>query len=74
MPQARNDHSDDRDLDIGPRLIEDEEIEAGAPGEIDAGKHLIARIVESADIRCVRQDVRMAGLASKTDSLEGVTA
>ena len=29
MPQPRNDHSDDRDFDVGPRLIEDEEIEAG---------------------------------------------
>ena len=28
MPQSRNDHSDDRHLDVGARLIEDEEIEA----------------------------------------------
>ncbi len=28
MPQSRNDHAYDRDLDIGTRLIEDEEIEA----------------------------------------------
>ena len=37
MPQARNDHPDDRNLDVGPRLIEHEEIEARALGEIDAG-------------------------------------
>src|SRR5271168_3011067 len=29
MPQSRNDHPDDRSLDVGTRLIEDEEIEAG---------------------------------------------
>ena len=34
MPQSRNDHSDDRDLDVGARLIEDEEVEALALGEI----------------------------------------
>jgi len=28
MPHSRNDHSDDRDVDVGARLIEDEEIEA----------------------------------------------
>ena len=28
MPQAGNDHPDDGDLDVGPGLIEDEEIEA----------------------------------------------
>src|SRR6476469_2382103 len=39
MPQSRNDHSDDRDLDVGPGLIEDEEIEACASGDIDAGEH-----------------------------------
>ena len=34
MPQSRNDHPDDRDLDVGTRLIEDEEIEARSLGEI----------------------------------------
>ena len=28
MPQSRNDHPDDRDLDVGARLVENEEIEA----------------------------------------------
>ena len=34
MPQSRNDHPDDRDLDVGTRLIEDEEIEALSLGDI----------------------------------------
>ena len=50
MPQSRNDHSDDRDLDIRARLIEDKEIETRALGEIDAGSHLLAR-VEAAELR-----------------------
>src|SRR5215468_7951562 len=32
MPQSRNDHPGDRDLDVDARLIEDEEIEARALG------------------------------------------
>src|SRR5215813_11721967 len=44
MSQSGNDHSDDRNADVGPRLIEDEEIESLALGEIDAGSHLLARI------------------------------
>ena len=48
MPQAGNDHPDDRDLDVGPGLIEDEEIEARAPGDIDAGVDLVAGVVEQA--------------------------
>ena len=50
MPQSRNDHSDDRDLDVGTRLIEDEEIEARLLGEAHAGRHLLAR-VEMAELR-----------------------
>ena len=46
MPQPRHDHPDDRDLDVGPRLIEDQEIEARAPGDVDAGVDLRARVVE----------------------------
>src|SRR5262249_26662720 len=34
MPQSRNDHSGDRDFDVGARLIEDEEIEARTLGEV----------------------------------------
>src|SRR6187399_2051639 len=50
MPQSRNNHSNDRDLDVGPGLVEDEEIEACAPGDIDAGEHLIARVVDGTDM------------------------
>src|SRR5258707_11246594 len=61
MPQSRNDHSDDRDLDVGPRLIEDEEIEARARGDVDAGVDLLARVVERAELRAgVRLGLRMA--------------
>src|ERR1700686_2624996 len=48
MPQSGNDHPDDGDADVGPRLIEDEEIEARARGDIDAGVDLPASIVEKA--------------------------
>src|ERR1700722_6357210 len=51
MPQSRNDHSDDVDLNVGPRLIEDEEIEAGSPGDVDAGVYLRTRIVDRAEFR-----------------------
>src|SRR5262249_62173140 len=44
MPQSRDDHSGDRDLDVGARLIEDEEIEARALGQGHAGGHLRARV------------------------------
>ena len=42
MPQSRNNHSHDRRLDVGTRLIEDEEIEARLLCEGDAGRHLFA--------------------------------
>ena len=42
MPQPRHDHPDDGDLNVGPRLVEHEEIEAGAPGDIHAGVDLPA--------------------------------
>jgi hypothetical protein len=44
MPQSRNDHSDDRDIDVGARLIEDEEIEALSLGEAHARHHLLALV------------------------------
>src|SRR5258708_13372878 len=66
MPQSGNDLSDDRDLDVGPGLIEDEEIEACAPGDIDAGEHLIARVVDRTDICAgARLDRRMAAWRQK---------
>src|ERR1700719_1942190 len=51
MPQSGNDHPDDRDLNVGPRLIEHKEIEARAPGDVDAGIYLLARVVERADLQ-----------------------
>ena len=61
MPQPRNDHAHDRRLDVGTRLIEDEEIEARALGETHAGLHLLAR-VELAEIRVgIGPDDRSAG-------------
>src|ERR1700722_11084110 len=44
MPQSRNDHPDDRDLDVRARLIEDEEIEARALDEAHASHHLLALV------------------------------
>ena len=44
MTQPRNDHADDRSLDVGTRLIEDKEIEARLLRERDARRHLFARV------------------------------
>ncbi len=44
MPQARNEHADDGDFNIGPRLVEHEEIITRLGGDLDAGVHLVARI------------------------------
>ena len=43
MPHSRNDHSDDRDVDVWARLIEDEEIEALSLGGMDTGGYLFVR-------------------------------
>ena len=59
MTQSRNDHPDDRRLDVGTRLIENEEIEARSLREGDAGHHLLAR-VEMAKLRAgFRSDHRI---------------
>src|SRR5580704_14875320 len=50
MPQSRNDYPDDGHFDVGPGLIEDEEIEARASSDIDAGDDLIAGVVERAEL------------------------
>ncbi len=44
VPQSGNDHSDDRNLDVGARLIEDKEIETLSLGNFHAGVHLLVRI------------------------------
>ena len=36
MPQARHDHADHGDLDVGPSLVEYEEIIASATSDLDA--------------------------------------
>src|ERR1700680_3826888 len=50
MPHSRNDHSDDRDVDVRTRLIEDQEVEAFSMGETHAGCHLHVR-VETTELR-----------------------
>src|SRR6516225_7050411 len=50
MPQSRNDHAHDRDLDVRPGLIEDEKIETFTLCELHAGAYLGAR-VEAAELR-----------------------
>jgi hypothetical protein len=50
MAQSRNNHADDRDLDIGTRLIKDQEIKSLSLCEIHACHHLLA-LVETAKIR-----------------------
>ena len=42
MPQARNEHANDGDLNVGPRLVEHEEIVARPGSDLDAGIDLIA--------------------------------
>ena len=43
MPQSRHDDSYNRHLDVGARLIEDEEIEALPLSYRHAGRHLLVR-------------------------------
>src|SRR5581483_5776752 len=46
MPQARREHAHHGHADIGPGLVEHEEIEASASGHRDAGFDLLAHAVE----------------------------
>src|SRR5215475_2324383 len=46
VPQAWNDHSRDRNADVGARLVENEEIEALSHRCVHACVHLLARIVQ----------------------------
>src|ERR1700722_11837322 len=60
MAQARNDDADHRRLDIGPGLIEHQEIEAGALGDVHASQSLLTR-VEAAEFHIdLRPDRRFA--------------
>ena len=51
MTQSGNDHSDDGDLNVGPRLIEDEKIEACALRDLDTGLHLLKGVFKRAEFR-----------------------
>src|SRR5690242_6694727 len=44
MPHAGNDDPHDGHLDVGPRLVEHQEIIAGAPRDLDAGIDLLAGV------------------------------
>src|SRR3954465_4499929 len=44
MTHPRNDHARDRNADVGSRLVEHEEVEAGTSDCLDAGHYLLARI------------------------------
>src|ERR1700737_5429568 len=61
MTQARHDHSDDGDLNVGPRLIEAEEVGACTPGDVDAGIHLLAGGFQWTEFRT---GARLAGFAA----------
>src|ERR1700693_2753706 len=80
IPQCRNDHSDDLDRNGGPRLIEDEEIEAGSPGDVDAGVYLRTRIVDRAEFRAEARggrriaNGRQEGIVLKTQRSDAVEA
>src|SRR5215467_3430986 len=50
MPHSRNDHSDDRYINVGTGLIENEKVEPLLLGKTDAGSHLLAR-AKAADLR-----------------------
>src|ERR1700704_2448489 len=56
MSQARYQHPDDGDLNVGPRLVEHEEIVTRMGGDLDAGIHLVARIVVNLKARRRRND------------------
>src|SRR5262245_13216001 len=57
MPHPRNDHPDNRDINVGACLIEDEKIEGLLRRQTDVGSHLLAR----AEPACIRAKVRLAG-------------
>jgi hypothetical protein len=74
VPQPRNSHANDRNVDVGAGVIENEEIEARAFGHVDAGEHLLARI-EMAELRTkVRLPRRVAASASDRDSFPAAAA
>src|SRR6185437_6148990 len=55
VPQARHDDADDGDLDVGPGLVEHQEIHPRAQRDLDAGVDLRARGIERPEIQSRRQ-------------------
>ena len=56
MPQARNEHANDGDLNVGPRLVEHEEIVTCPGSDLDTGIDLIARVVVNLEAGRRRND------------------
>ena len=73
MPQAWNEHANDGDLNVGPRLVEHEEIVTCPGGDLDTGIDLIARVVVNLEVwtPAERSDCRSG---SGTDNLPGAAA
>src|ERR1700761_7574973 len=55
MPQARDDHAHHGDLEVRTGLIQHQEVEPRAFGDLHAGHDLIAGVVELAEIEARRQ-------------------
>src|SRR5215510_6999834 len=65
MPHPRNYHPDDRYIDVGTCLVENEKVEPLLLGQTDAGSHLLAR-AKGADLRAkVRLDRRFVAWRQK---------
>src|SRR4029077_6055339 len=56
MPQAWNEHSSGGDLNVGPCLVEHEEIVTCLGGDLDTGIHLVARVVVNLKVGSRRND------------------
>src|SRR5262245_59413390 len=60
MTQAGNEHSNDRNLDVGTCLVEDEEIVTRTGCDLDAGNDLVSRIGVELEARRWRDDRAIA--------------
>src|SRR5262245_62052847 len=63
VPQSRDGHANNRNFDVGARVIENEEIKARSLGNVDASQHLLAR-VETAELRA---EARLEGRIAVRD-------
>src|SRR6185369_2111341 len=77
MPQAWDEHANNGDLYVGPRLVEHEEIVPCPGGDLDTGIHLIARVVVDLkagsrrnDRIVARDQERMIFQAQRIDTVE----